>query len=311
MKKREGAMEVCKPPSSAGAVPMMKKREGAVEVYKPPPSAGPVPMKKREGAMEVCKPPPSAGPVPMKKREGAVEVCKPPPSAGPVPMKKREGAVEVYKPPRFRYNELAWEKMDYFLVLDFQANHNESYPDVKEIIEFPVLKLNVATLMVEAEFYTYVQPSVQPNITPFITEYTGITQDMVRGKPYLSEVLEKLHEWMISEGLMDGKLNFIFVTCGDWDLKSALPNNCSFLKLAYQDYLKRWINIKACFQAVTDIKGYDMLPMLDYLGMELKGRHGSGIDNSRNIARIMVELMTRNKELREGQVRPRELVRSN
>jgi len=265
-------------------------REKVLGQFQKKEGSGPVPAWKKEGS----------GSVPMNKKEGS----------GPVLIKKEGGAV-VYKPPWFRFNELAREKMDYFLVLDFEANQNERYPDVKEIIELPILKLNVTTLAVEAEFHTYVQPSVQPNITPFITELTGITQDMVKGQPYLPEVLEKLHEWMKSEGLVGGELKSIFVTCGDWDLKSALPKNCSFLQLEYRDYLKRWINIKTCFQAVTGVKGHGMLSMLEHLGVELEGRHHSGIDDSRNIAKIMAELMTRDGELREGWVKPRKLMRSS
>lgn len=35
------------------------------------------------------------------------------------------------------------------------------------------------------------------------------------------------------------------------------------------------------------MKAYGMTGMLERLGMEVKGRHHSGIDDSRNIARIL------------------------
>ena len=224
----------------------------------------------------------------------------------------KKGAVVPHQSlPRFWFKELPKEQMDYFLILDFEANQNTRYPDVKEIIEFPVLKLNVKTLEIESTFHTYVQPTVEPSITAFITDLTGITQDMVKGKPILSMVLDQLHHWMMSEGLLDGKVNFIFVTCGDWDLKTALSNNCAFLKLEYHDYLKRWINIKAYFQLVTGKKGSGMDSMLTDLGLTLDGRHHSGIDDSRNIAKILVELMRREDgDLLKGWVQPRKLTKS-
>ena len=224
---------------------------------------------------------------------------------------EQRGRPAVYTAPRFRFNELPRQKMDYFLVLDFEANQNDRYPDVKEIIEFPVLKVNVRTLSVEATFHTYVQPTVQPNITPFITKLTGITQDKVTGQPVLPDVLNRLDRWMRSQGLLDEKVNFIFVTCGDWDLKMALPINCDFLKLDYPDYLRRWVNIKKYFQDITGRRGGGMEKMLYALGLTLDGRHHSGIDDSKNIAKLMLELMKRDRALCEGWVQPRQLVRTS
>lgn len=199
--------------------------------------------------------------------------------------------------------------MDYFLVLDFEANNDKGNRyAVKEIIEFPVLKVNAETLQTESEFHTYVQPTAYPEINPFITELCGITQDMVDGKPLLPDVLKQFHEWMKRERLLEGGVKFCFVTCGDWDLKTALPTNCDYLKLQYPDYLKRWVNIKVCFQGTMGMKGGGMDSMLRNLGLTLDGRHHSGIDDSRNIAKILCELARRNKRLREGFVEPREIV---
>ena len=38
--------------------------------------------------------------------------------------------------------------------------------------------------------------------------------------------------------------NFIFLTCGDWDLKKMLPSQCDYLNLNCQNYFKKWINLK-------------------------------------------------------------------
>ncbi len=223
--------------------------------------------------------------------------------------KKDGGAAQLL--PRFWFKELPREKMDYFLVLDFEANQNTRYPDVREIIEFPVLKLNVKTLKVDGTFHSYVKPTVEPYITAFITDLTGITQDMVKEQPTLPEVLDQLHQWMMSEGLLDGKTNFVFVSCGDWDLKEGLPNNCSFLKINSRSYLKRWINIQTYFRKVIGKKGGGLESMLAYLGIPLDGQHHSGIDDSHNTAKILVELMRRDGgDLLKGWVQPRKLMSS-
>lgn len=209
-----------------------------------------------------------------------------------------------YRPPRHHYRELGTEKIDYYLVLDFEANKGI----VKEIIEFPVLKVNAKTFDIESEFHSYVQPVVTPKIDPFIMDLTGITQSMVEGQPTLPEVLKSLDEWMKKEGLLERRAKFCFATCGDWDLKTALPVNCDYLQLHYPDYLKRWINVKSYFSRITHRDQCGMDKMLQYLNLKLDGRHHSGIDDSRNIAKIVQELAKRDDRLSKGLVEPRVLV---
>lgn len=214
-----------------------------------------------------------------------------------------------YYPPRYDYRTLPAVKLDYFLVLDFEGviNKDPGCPNVMEIIEFPVLKVNARSLETESTFHSYVQPIIHPILNPICTEITGITQDMVDGQPILPEVLKSLDAWMKSEGLLEKGVEFCFVTCGDWDLKTGLPINCHYLKLPYADYLKRWINIKSYFKDIVGKKGSGMKYMLKELGLSLDGRHHSGIDDSKNIAKILLELAGRNHSLREGLVEPRVL----
>lgn len=222
-------------------------------------------------------------------------------------VKRRAG--EQYHPPLFHYVETPTERLDYFLVLDFEAviNKDPGCPDVMEMIEFPVLKINARTMATESTFHTYVQPVIHEKLNPVCTELTGITQDMVDGQPTLPETLALLDEWMKKEGLLEKGVNSCFVTCGDWDLKKGLPVNCDYLGMDYPDYLKRWINIKTYFMAIVGKKGHGMKSMLDDLKLSLDGRHHSGIDDSKNIAKILIELARRNERLGQGLVEPRVL----
>ena len=223
----------------------------------------------------------------------------------PVPMYR-----SCYRTPEFEIKQLGAERVDFFLVLDFEGAFidDEGSPNVTEVIEFSVLKINATTLRTESEFHTYVQPIIHPRLNSKCTEITGITQGMVDGKPILPDVLKQLDDWMKSEGLLSPKVKFIFVTCGDWDLKSCISTNCDYLKLEYQDYLKRWINIKTYFGDLMGKKGFGMKSMLEDLGLSLDGRHHSGIDDCRNITKILVTLIKRGSSLRNGWVKPRTLV---
>ena len=183
------------------------------------------------------------------------------------------------------------KRLDYYLILDFEATcDNHHPPKPQEIIEFPVLKVNARTLQTEKYFHTYVRPTSHPILTPFCTELTGITQDKVDGQPMLADVLHAFHNWMDSNNLLDPNVSFCFVTCGDWDLQTMLPGQCRHFKIPIKKYFCRWINIKKVFHEVTGVKPRGMPSMLDYFGLRLEGRHHSGIDDSRNIARILAKI---------------------
>lgn len=179
----------------------------------------------------------------------------------------------------------------YFLVLDFEATckKDEKILPVQEIIEFPVCKVSARTFEIEATFHKYVQPTKNKKLTNFCTELTGITQDKVDNKPVLEEVLILLHEWMEEEKLHDENVRSIFVTCGDWDLKTALPNQCDYFGIEYKDYLKEWINIKQVFERVTGKRaGRPDLPnMLKAFDLTLDGHYHSGLADSQNISKVL------------------------
>lgn len=182
----------------------------------------------------------------------------------------------------------------YFLVLDFEAtcdNNTKLVP--QEIIEFPVLKINSRTLQTESIFHQYVQPKVHQRLTPFCTELTGIIQDMVDGQPFIEEVLEKFDLWMDDNGLLDPENTFVFVTCGDWDLKTMLTSQLRYFGLERKPYFNRWINIKKPFANYTNEYPKGMMPMLHKLELSHTGRHHSGIDDCTNIGKILTTLLQR------------------
>lgn len=188
--------------------------------------------------------------------------------------------------------------IDYFLVLDFEATcENKKKVKPQEIIEFPVLKVNGKTMEVESIFHSYVRPTAIPILTTFCTDLTGITQEMVDGQPTLEEVLKEFDRWMLSNGLLEPSVNSCFVTCGDWDLKTMLPSQCKYFKLSIPNYFRRWVNIKHVYSEVTKQKATGMPGMLKGLSLELSGRHHSGIDDSKNIAKILAKLNERHHDI--------------
>ncbi|XP_052257373.1 ERI1 exoribonuclease 3-like [Dreissena polymorpha] len=193
-----------------------------------------------------------------------------------------------------RKSQIKEQYFDYFLILDFEATCKENekiYP--QEIIEFPVIKINAKTLQVESTFHQYVEPKVYKELTPFCTQLTGIIQDMVDGKPHLEETLQSFDKWMLDNKLLGADTKSLFVTCGDWDLKTMLPSQCSYFKIPVPKYFGQWLNIKKGFAEVTGSYPREMMGMLSSLQIPHQGRHHSGIDDCKNIGNILVELLHR------------------
>ena len=183
----------------------------------------------------------------------------------------------------------ASQNYDFFLVLDFEANGAEDRSIPMEIIEFPVLKVNSKTFEIESIFHQYVQP--MNAVTKFATDITGITREMTTNQPDIKATLELFHTWMQNENLLSEEVSFIFVTCGDWDLKTQLPEETKRRSIPLPHYLKSWINIKKAFPATLGTKGKtSMMGMLFKLNITHTGKHQSGIDDVKNIAKILARL---------------------
>ena len=58
-------------------------------------------------------------------------------------------------------------------------------------------------------------------------------------------------------------------------------------------YLRQWQNVKVLYSAVLGQRSGGMMKMLKGLGLKLQGRHHSGLDDCRNTARIVHELLQR------------------
>lgn len=186
---------------------------------------------------------------------------------------------------------------DYLLVLDFEATCNAPVQtSPQEIIEFPVLMLNLVTWKIEATFHCFVKPYIHPTLSAFCTELTGITQNQVDSAPSLVDVLAMVEKWLDANclGLTpgSGKRSFLFCTCGSWDM-NALQRECRSKGIPVPRWSRSFCNIKTIYQEVVGAHGKGMAAMLSSLKLRLDGKHHSGIDDSKNIAKIAVELLNR------------------
>jgi len=185
----------------------------------------------------------------------------------------------------------------HYLVLDFESTCQEGVRiDPQEIIEFPCLLIRADDFSLVDQFHEYVKPVGKPQLTRFCTNLTGITQDMIQDKDTFPDVLLRFVSWYKSHGLDPS--NATFVTCGQWDLVSMLPQQCLYSDLALPSMLDvgisgEFVNIKLTYQNTTGKYGKGLEAMQKHLGLQFEGRLHSGIDDCRNILSVMKSLVTR------------------
>lgn len=190
-------------------------------------------------------------------------------------------------------------KITRFCVLDFEKTCEDREKDStwgpQEIIEFPSVLLSTSSNDIVGQFESFVKPVVNPALTAFCSELTGITQEQVNSASSLKEVLEKHHKWLREHAPEEDKC--IFVTCGDMDLKTSLPQDPNIVGEELPKCYQRWINIKKEFGSFytqwfkKGKQARNMTDMLERLEIPLGGHHHSGIDDCRNIAKVVQRMI--------------------
>lgn len=185
----------------------------------------------------------------------------------------------------------------YICILDFEATcwndngiENKDKSQI-EIIEFPSIlyKLQNNKLEKIGEFHEYVKPIINPVLSEFCTELTGIKQETVDKADIFPNVFNRHYNWIKTNVLNLEKLTFL--TCGAWDLKIQLPRELNNKKIKNKEAYSHFINIKDEFEYFYKNKAYGMDGMLKYLKLTLDGKHHSGIDDCRNISKILIKMV--------------------
>lgn len=179
-----------------------------------------------------------------------------------------------------------------------------------ELIEIACLKLDLNRIPTVAHqrpgyldkcptFHSFVRPTVNPELTVFCQDLTGVYQSTVDKAEPVERVSEKLLDWLKKEQLIDDNLeqksNFAFASCGNFDLNLLSPlikkyqfNNDLELPIYFQE----WINVKKTFVNHKKEWPKGLYHMLELLGTEPLGRLHSAEDDCKNLARIVECLHT-------------------
>ncbi|KAJ7582936.1 ribonuclease H-like domain-containing protein [Mycena floridula] len=211
-----------------------------------------------------------------------------------------------------------------FLVLDVEGTCQQGtdfdYPN--EIIEFPVFLMrwkdrtesnHCSQLEVVDVFHTYVRPTWRPTLSEFCTELTGVTQSLVEEAPPFAHVLDSCSRFLVKHGLIDatGKPLLPFAWCSDgpWDIAHFVVKQCFISRVRMPDWMqgdvvdvRKLVMIWKASQkyqpgrrrkpaSVQFVPSLNIIGQLKALGLsEFEGRQHSGIDDTRNIARVLSAL---------------------
>eukprot|EP00930_Biecheleria_cincta_P006068 TRINITY_DN107046_c0_g1_i1.p1 TRINITY_DN107046_c0_g1~~TRINITY_DN107046_c0_g1_i1.p1 ORF type:complete len:590 (+),score=115.83 TRINITY_DN107046_c0_g1_i1:114-1883(+) len=203
---------------------------------------------------------------------------------------------------------VASARLPVLLLLDLEGAGNTRGRDGEdEIIEIPVLAMCPVTGSELGRFHRFTKPgywcsqaSEMRRRYPMQCFNAGSSavlfpQAIFELQTWIGRVLRKPPAEITHE-------DFLFVTCGNWDVKTAIPRQCQKpppgggVDMATQKLLfSRWCNIKEAFRehfklseaaAPTGMRG-----MLRRLNIPLAGQHHLGMDDVSNLARVLSTLV--------------------
>ncbi|CAF3406911.1 unnamed protein product [Rotaria sp. Silwood1] len=186
------------------------------------------------------------------------------------------------------------QHFEYLAVVDFEATCEDKQVNYQhEIIEFPIVLIDVQQQIIVDQFQSYCRPIIKPILSKFCTELTGIEQHQVDNAPSFVEVLHNVETWLNKRNLLSttNQRKLAFATDGPWDFANFLRMQCHLSSITYPRWAKKWINIRKEFAKFYPVHRCGIEKMLKNLGLSFDGRPHSGIDDAINIARITLELL--------------------
>jgi 3'-5' exoribonuclease 1 len=175
---------------------------------------------------------------------------------------------------------------DYYLVVDLEATCDDlgAVPrHESEIIEIGAVLVEGKSLAPIAELMTFVRPVIHPALTPFCTRLTTITQADVEHALGFPAAAARL------AAFGDGAL---FCSWGNYD-RNKLAEDAARHGIAPPLGPEHW-NLKDAFaRAVGSRRGLGGQGALQRVGLEPIGIAHRGIDDARNISRLLPYVLGR------------------
>lgn len=202
------------------------------------------------------------------------------------------------------------QEFTHLIVLDFEwtADNKARMLPHPEIIEWSCVLVNMTPrpARIVSELQLYVKPEHNPVLTTFSKELTAISQAQVDAGCSLREAIATFEQWMKAHGLLvvannttsnantsPSKLNYAIVTWSDSDLGSTLSTQMRALEIPRRPHFDAWINLKIAYERVYKKSSRGLQRCVEAIGLRFDGRAHSGLVDSINTARIVLDMVNR------------------
>ncbi|MBS2016087.1 MAG: exonuclease domain-containing protein [Deltaproteobacteria bacterium] len=176
----------------------------------------------------------------------------------------------------------------YLLVIDLEATCDDRTVDrpslvpkrEMETIEIGAVLVETTSLAPVGELCQFVRPIRHPVLTPFCRELTTIRQADVDAAPRFSDAIANVVRFL------EGR-RALFCSWGDFD-RNQLAQDASYHGIRIPFAVHHHLNLKRRFSEVLGLsKKLGMAGALRHVGLRVEGTHHRGIDDARNIARLL------------------------
>lgn len=171
----------------------------------------------------------------------------------------------------------------HYLVIDFEATccDQGSVPrEQMEIIEIGAVMVAADDYRIEDEFQRFIRPVRHPKLSPFCKQLTSIQQEDVDNAPSFKAFVAAFKSWLYQYQ------NFAFCSWGDYDLKQ-LRQDCLYHHIP-NPVTAPHLNVKRLLAARHQLaKKPGLGEAIRLAGLRFEGTAHRGIDDARNIARLL------------------------
>lgn len=170
------------------------------------------------------------------------------------------------------------------IVLDLEATC-WAQPDLRlksEIIEIGAVKVDLKTGQIIDTFDALIRPTVNPDLSDYCTNLTGITNDMVRGSEYFWQVYPKFVSWA------GAKKNGLIGAWGDYDSR-ALRRDVELHNLDW-NLTERYLNISHFYTLRKGGKKRGLLKAATECGVVFEGPQHRALSDAMVAAKVFMTL---------------------
>ena len=176
----------------------------------------------------------------------------------------------------------------HYIVFDLEATcwQGNTMDREQEIIEIGAYRVNGYGEWID-HFQAFVKPVMNPRLSAYCTDLTGITQEQVNKAKTFGSVFHSFEDWYHNE---DGPQ--LLCSWGGKD-RGMIIDECKRHDLDHS-FLPQCLNLKAQYASIFRLsKEVGLLKALEYIEIDFEGSHHRAKDDAFNTTKLFLHLLDR------------------